>query len=61
MMATNANVTAGMYGDDNGHEFRVVAERQSEVRVEYVEDGRRVWFLRTRFERDADSNRLHLI
>jgi hypothetical protein len=49
------NVSAGMYGNDNGHDFRIINERQSEIQVEYVEDGRQAWFLRSRFERDENG------
>lgn len=59
-LTTDSPVTAGMYGDDSGHEFRVINERKSEVQIEYVEDGRQAWFLRSRFEVDR-SGGLHLI
>jgi len=48
-------IAAGQFGDDNGHEFRVIDERRCEVQIEYLESGDQAWFARNRFERDGDS------
>jgi len=48
-------INEGMFGSDNGHDFRVINERRAEVQIEYVESGDHAWFARNRFEVDTNG------
>jgi len=52
-MQTKVNLTEGMYGSDNGHDFRVIDTSPGLAEIEYVEDGNTAVFQNNRFRFDG--------
>jgi len=52
-MQTKVNLSEGMYGTDNGHDFRIIDTHPGVVEIEYVNDDDTALFQKNRFRFDG--------